>query len=296
MSIRDNSTKLEDIKGYVERLPSRSVFISSTSVTPSKEEKTYTPPEGVDGYRQFTVFPIPNEYIIPTGSTTINTNGTHPVSEFASVIVNVSGSDFTTEEKTVNPTESVQEVTPTSANALSKVTVNAIANNYVGSAITKNPTPTVSGATVTIPSGYYSSQTTKSVASGTEGTPSASKGSVTNHSISITPTVTNTAGYITGGTKTGNAVTVSASELVSGSETKIANGSYDVTNLQTLVVNVPQLDTSDANATSSDIVSGKSAYVNGSKVNGQLVIQKYYTGSSTPSSSLGNNGDLYLMV
>lgn len=74
--------------------------------------------------------------------------------------------------------------------------------------------------------------------SGTAGTPTATKGSVSNHSISVTPSVTNTTGYITGSTKTGTAVTVSASELVSGSETKTANGTYDVTNLAELVVNV----------------------------------------------------------
>lgn len=97
---------------------------------------------------------------------------------------------------------------------------------------------TASGSTVTAPAGYYASQATKTVASGTEGTPTASKGTVTNHSVSVTPSVTNTAGYITGSTKTGTAVTVSASELVSGSETKTSNGTYDVTNLASLIVNV----------------------------------------------------------
>ena len=94
------------------------------------------------------------------------------------------------------------------------------------------------GATVTVPAGIYDSQTTKSVSSGTTGTPTATKGTVSNHSVSVTPSVTNSTGYITGSTKTGTAVTVSASELVSGSETKTANGTYDVTNLASLVVNV----------------------------------------------------------
>ena len=67
---------------------------------------------------------------------------------------------------------------------------------------------------------------------------SASKGTVTNHSITVTPMVTRTAGYVTAGTANGTAVTVSASELVSGSETKTQNGTYDVTNLASLVVNV----------------------------------------------------------
>ena len=82
------------------------------------------------------------------------------------------------------------------------------------------------------------SEVTVAIPSGTAGTPTATKGTVSNHSISVTPSVTNTAGVISGGTITGTAVTVSASELVSGSETKTSNGTYDVTNLAQLVVNV----------------------------------------------------------
>lgn len=56
------------------------------------------------------------------------------------------------------------------------------------------------------------------------------------------------------------------------------------------------VDSSDANATTSDIVLNKTAYVNSSKVTGNLVIITYYTGNSTPSSSLGSNGDIYLKI
>ena len=89
---------------------------------------------------------------------------------------------------------------------------------------------TVSGATVTVPAGLYASQATKSVASGTAGTPTATKGTVSNHAISVTPSVTNQTGYIEGGTKTGTAVSVAASELVSGTYTVSASGTHDVTN------------------------------------------------------------------
>lgn len=141
---------------------------------------------------------------------------------------------------TVTPTESAQTIGGANYMMEGAVTVNAISSNYVGSGITRRSSTdlTASGATVTVPSGYYSAQASKAVASGTAGTPTATKGTVSNHSISVTPSVTNTAGYISGGTKTGTAVTVSASELVSGSETKTANGTYDVTNLAELVVNV----------------------------------------------------------
>lgn len=145
------------------------------------------------------------------------------------------------QEKSVDPLESVQRVEPDEGyDGLSAVLISAVSSSYVGSGIARKSSSdlTASGATVTVPSGYYSSQASKAVASGTAGTPTATKGTVSNHSISVTPSVTNAAGYISGGTKTGTAVSVSASELVSGSETKTANGTYDVTNLAELVVNV----------------------------------------------------------
>lgn len=98
---------------------------------------------------------------------------------------------------------------------------------------------TASGATVTAPAGYYASNATKSVASGTAGTPTATKGAVSNHSVSVTPSVTNTTGFITGDTKTGTAITVSASELVSGTLSISSNDTYDVTNYASASVLVP---------------------------------------------------------
>jgi len=119
------------------------------------------------------------------------------------------------------------------------------AHNASGTAITGNiATKTssdlsASGDTVTVPAGYYASNATKAVSAGTAGTPSASKGAVSNHSIAVTPSVTNTSGYITGSTITGTAVSVSASELVSGNLPITSNGNnIDVTNYATVSVNV----------------------------------------------------------
>ncbi len=127
----------------------------------------------------------------------------------------------------------------TASDMLNGKTAYVNASKVTGNIATKSSSDlTASGATVTAPAGYYASNATKSVSSGTEGTPTATKGAVSNHAISVTPSVTNTSGYISGGTKTGTAVSVSASELVSGSETKTENGTYDVTNLASLVVNV----------------------------------------------------------
>lgn len=103
-----------------------------------------------------------------------------------------------------------------------------------------NIAPTTSSQTITADSGYdgLSSVQINAMPSGTAGTPTATKGTVSNHAVSITPSVTNTTGYITGSTITGVAISVSASELVSGSDTVTANGTVDVTNLASLIVNV----------------------------------------------------------
>lgn len=115
------------------------------------------------------------------------------------------------------------------------------ANNTVYNAVASGTTITPTTSSQTIGGANYMMEgavTVSAMPSGTAGTPTATKGAVNNHAISVTPSVTNTTGYITGGTKTGTAVSVSASDVCSGSETKTANGTYDVTNLAQLVVNV----------------------------------------------------------
>lgn len=90
---------------------------------------------------------------------------------------------------------------------------------------------------------------------GTAGTPTASKGTVSNHSISVTPTVTNVSGYIDGGTKTGTAVSISASELVSGTYSVTSSGTKDVTNYASVSVPSGSAETPDTAITANPSIS-----------------------------------------
>lgn len=134
------------------------------------------------------------------------------------------------------------DATATAADILSPKTAYISGGKVTGSIVTKSSSDlTASGATVTAPAGYYATAASKSVASGSVSA-SASKGTVTNHSVSVTPTASvTTAGYISSGA-TGTAVTVSASELVSGTKSITANGTgIDVTEFAAVDVAVPSV-------------------------------------------------------
>ena len=262
------SAASEYLSGYSEvtvAVEGGSVLQTKTA-TPTTSQQTISPDTGYDGLSSVTVEAIPNTYIIPTGTKSITENGTGiDVTSYAAVDVSVSGGSAPVlQTKSVSPTESAQTVTPdTGYDGLSEVSVGAISSSYIGSGVTQRSSSDLiaSGATVTAPAGYYSSNATKSVASGTEGTPTATKGTVSNHSVSVTPSVTNTAGYISGGTHSGTAVTVSASELDSGTKTISDNGTgIDVVGYAAVDISVPNTfsitDTSNTTGTTAVITAG----------------------------------------
>ena len=170
----------------------------------------------------------------------ITPSGNKAITATTSTQTGIDVTNYATVSVAPTPSEAIVvttngDATPSSGKLLSKVTVNV----PTGEARDASDL-TVSGATVNVPAGLYSSAASKSVASGTAGTPTASKGAVSNNSVTVTPSVANTTGYITGGTKTGAGVTVSASELVSGNKvltpSETAQSGIDVANFKTVSV------------------------------------------------------------
>lgn len=118
-----------------------------------------------------------------------------------------------------------------------------------------------------------------SIPVGTEGTPTATKGTVTSNSVAVTPSVTNSEGYISGGNHTGTAVTVSASELVSGTKNITASGTTDVTNYASASVAAGSVATPATSITANPSISVSS---------GGLITASVSTSQSvTPTVSAG---------
>ena len=222
----------------------------------------------------------------------ITPSGNKAITATTSTQTGIDVTNYATVSVAPTPSEAIVvttngDATPSSGKLLSKVTVNVPTGEARDSSDL-----TVSGATVNVPAGLYSSAASKSVASGTAGTPTASKGAVSNNSVTVTPSVANTTGYITGGTKTGTGVTVSASELVSGNKaltpSETAQSGIDVANFKTVSVDaitpsiVGNLDASSFAASIVAAIEGKGVTVpTGTKLSGlAALIESIQTGSA----------------
>ena len=214
----------QDGEGYVnlDDDPGTHVEVESYTVSSSG---THTAPTG------YAYSPV----IVPSGSattpaTSITANPSISVNSSTGVITaSVSGS------KSVTPTVSSGYVTSGTSGTVS---VSGSNTSQLSTQGATTITPSTSQQTA-VSAGKYTTGavTVSAMPSGTAGTPTASKGSVSNHSVTVTPSVTNSAGYISGGTKTGTGVTVTASELVSGTTVIIDDsGNWDVTTAETAIV------------------------------------------------------------
>lgn len=215
---------LDEMVEAVDSIKAETVLQSkSVNITPSTsaQTNTITADTGYDGLEEVDI----NVRAVPTGQV-VGRTGVLSASNSAVT--------YTSTQKKMIVYGFGVDTSPTLAREGYVDGINSTtATVQVTTSIDVNPEITASGATVTVPNGYYDSAKSKTVASGIAGTPTATKGSVSNHSISVTPSVTNTEGYISGGTKTGDPVTVTASELVSGTIVASTAGDLDVTEYAT---------------------------------------------------------------
>lgn len=144
---------------------------------------------------------------------------------------------------TITPTESQQTAVASGKYTTGAVKVGAIPSNYVGSGIVHDPTPTVSGATVNIPTGYYSQNTSESVLTTQQATPV-----ITVNGGNITATATQGEGYVQAGTETateqlptmaGQTVTPSTSSQTVATQGKYMTGNVTVTAMPTGTAGTP---------------------------------------------------------
>lgn len=187
----------------------------------------------------------------------------------------VDGTTIKTQAKTVTPNESQQVVSPDEGYAgLKSVTVNAISKTYVGSGITK-----------------------KAAATYTPGTSNQTIGA--NQYLSGAQTIKGDSNLVAGNIRSGVSIFGVTGTVVAASSPNLQNktvtprASSQTVKSDSGYDGLKQVTVSgDANLVSGNIISGKTIF----GVPGSVVIQRYYTGSSVPSSSTGSNGDLYLQI
>lgn len=185
------------------------------------------------------------------------------------------GTTIKTQAKTVTPNESQQVVSPDEGYAgLKSVTVNAISKTYVGSGITK-----------------------KAAATYTPGTSNQTIGA--NQYLSGAQTIKGDSNLVAGNIRSGVSIFGVTGTVVAASSPNLQNktvtprASSQTVKPDSGYDGLKQVTVSgDANLVSGNIISGKTIF----GVPGSVVIQRYYTGRSVPSSSTGSNGDLYLQI
>lgn len=149
------------------------------------------------------------------------------------------------------------------------VTAYANATKYTGTAAENDSSDlTVSGATVTVPAGYYSSQASKSVASGSATAPATISGTSATVStgtntltltktVSVTPSVA--AGYVASGTAGSSSVSLTASVTTKAAAT-ITPGTSNKTIPSGTYLTGTQTIAGDADLVASNIVYGKNIF------------------------------------
>ena len=263
--------------------------LQSKQATPTKKPQQITPDEGYYGLSDVTVGAIPSQYQdvssvtageadVLTGKIIVTADGSvvpgsMPNNGTVSKTLDAASTSYTvpkgyhsgsgtvkivTEEKTVTPTKSAQPITPTSGKVLSKVTVNAIPAAYVDTTgataaaaeILLGETAYAGGAKVTgtMPN---NGSVSKVLDAGTTAMAIAEGYHDGTGGVSIVP-------------ETKSVTPTKSSQTVSPTSGKV------LTKVTVAAIPAQYITTTDATAAAADILSGKTAYVNGAKLTGSM--------------------------
>ena len=295
--------------------------VQSKSITPTESEQIVTPDAGYDGLSSVTVGAISSTYV--GSGVTRKSAATITPSESAQTIAanqyltgiqtisaipsNYVGSDITRKNAaTITPSTSAQtavsagtyvtgnitvaamksgELNTPSINASGLVTASVKTSGYLADTATKTLQLNTKGATTITPS--TSSQT--AISAGTYATGNIIVNAIPSNYVNTSDAtaaasdiIQNKTAYIKGKKVTGTMPSKGAATITPTTTNQTINAGQYLSGAQTIK--------GDGNLVPENIISGKSIF----GVSGSVVIQKYYTGTSDPSSSLGNDGDIYL--
>lgn len=253
------------------------------SVTPTESQQVVTYDSGYTGLESVTVEAISSTYV----GSGITQRSSSDLSASGAVVTVPAGYYSAQATKSVNsmtlPTSAASSAT---SGYVSKATINRSASDqYINIPTGYNS----AGAYYIISATPNGSATGPTSLSGSSATITTGTNTITLTKTNVSTTPTVSAGYVSNATSSTAtvaltaSVTTKASAVITPGTTNqtIASGTY-LTGAQTIA--------GDSNLVASNIISGTSIF----GVAGNVVLQNYYTGSSAPTASLGQDGDLYL--
>lgn len=251
---------------------------SATTITPSESSQTIAANQYLTGIQ--TISAIPSDYV----GSDVTRKSAVTITPSTSAQTAVSAGTYVTGNITVAAMESGELNTP-SVNASGLVTASVKTSGYLANTTTKTLQLNTKGATTITPS--TSSQT--AISAGTYATGNITVGAIPNNYVDTSDAtaaasdiIQNKTAYIKGKKVTGIMPSKGATTITPTTTDQTINAGQYLSGVQTIK--------GDGNLVPENIISGKSIF----GVSGSVVIQKYYTGASDPSSSLGNDGDIYL--